>query len=130
MKTETMTTQTHRVDHELIQAAALSQDSLSGRQPHHGGRRSRPRRPHHHRDERLPLHGRALCRAGCRRGRGFLLRHGLALAIEPVLMAGGRNDYRTDPDGWTLRTIDGSRAAHIEHTVAITEDGPRILTLP
>lgn len=46
-----------------------------------------------------------------------------------MLMAGGRDDYRTDPDGWTLRTIDGSRAAHIEHTIAITQDGPRILTL-
>lgn len=42
----------------------------------------------------------------------------------------GQSEYRTDPDGWTLRTIDGSRAAHVEHTIAITEDGPRILTLP
>lgn len=65
-----------------------------------------------------------------RPGRGFALRHGLTLAVEPMLMAGGRNEYRTDADGWTLRTIDGSRAAHIEHTIAITEDGPRILTLP
>lgn len=62
--------------------------------------------------------------------RGFPLRHGLVLAIEPMLMTGGRDDYRTASDGWTLRTADGSRAAHIEHTVAITEDGPRILTLP
>ncbi|MEU1308136.1 type I methionyl aminopeptidase [Streptomyces cinnamoneus] len=62
--------------------------------------------------------------------RGFRLQHGLVLAIEPMLMAGGRDDYRVDPDGWTLRTADGSRAAHIEHTVAITDDGPRILTLP
>jgi methionyl aminopeptidase len=77
---------------------------------------------HMHEDPHVPNHGRP--------GRGFPLRHGLALAIEPMLMAGGRNEYRTDPDGWTLRTIDGSRAAHIEHTVAITEDGPRILTLP
>ncbi|MCA6096176.1 type I methionyl aminopeptidase [Streptomyces sp. SCA3-4] len=61
--------------------------------------------------------------------RGFRLQHGLVLAIEPMLMAGGRDDYRVDPDGWTLRTVDGSRAAHVEHTVAITEDGPRILTL-
>lgn len=65
-----------------------------------------------------------------RPGRGFPLRHGLTLAIEPMLMASGRDEYRTDPDGWTLRTIDGSRAAHIEHTIAITDDGPRILTLP
>ncbi|MER7818918.1 type I methionyl aminopeptidase [Streptomyces sp. NPDC096153] len=75
-----------------------------------------------HEDPHVPNRGRP--------GRGFPLRHGLALALEPMLMAGGRDDYRTDPDGWTLRTIDGSRAAHIEHTVAITEDGPRILTLP
>ncbi|MDK1472357.1 type I methionyl aminopeptidase [Streptomyces sp. 549] len=65
-----------------------------------------------------------------RPGRGFPLRHGLVLAIEPMLMAGGRDAYRTDPDGWTLRTADGSRAAHIEHTVAVTDSGPRILTLP
>ncbi|MFJ1708783.1 type I methionyl aminopeptidase [Kitasatospora sp. NPDC088346] len=65
-----------------------------------------------------------------RPGRGLPLRHGLTLAIEPMLMAGGRDDHRTDPDGWTLRTIDGSRAAHIEHTIAVTEAGPRILTLP
>ncbi len=63
-------------------------------------------------------------------GRGYRLRHGLVLAIEPMLIAGGRDDYRADPDGWTLRTTDGSRAAHVEHTVAITDDGPRILTLP
>jgi len=43
-------------------------------------------------------------------------------------MAGGSNHYRADPDGWTLRTVDGSRAAHIEHTIAVTEDGPRVLT--
>ncbi|MFJ9695576.1 type I methionyl aminopeptidase [Kitasatospora sp. NPDC101183] len=75
-----------------------------------------------HEDPHVPNHGRP--------GRGYPLRHGLTLAIEPMLMAGGHNSYRTDPDGWTLRTTDGSRAAHIEHTVAITEDGPRILTLP
>ncbi|MFC6593641.1 type I methionyl aminopeptidase [Kitasatospora paranensis] len=75
-----------------------------------------------HEDPHVPNHGRP--------GRGFPLRHGLTLAIEPMLMAGGHNDYRTDPDGWTLRTTDGSRAAHIEHTVAVTADGPRILTLP
>ncbi|MFV8133021.1 type I methionyl aminopeptidase [Streptomyces syringium] len=75
-----------------------------------------------HEDPSVPNHGRPR--------RGYPLRHGLVLAIEPMLMAGGRNDYRTAPDGWTLRTTDGTRAAHIEHTVAITEDGPRILTLP
>jgi methionyl aminopeptidase len=75
-----------------------------------------------HEDPHVPNRGRP--------GRGFPLRHGLVLAIEPMLMAGGRNTYRTGADGWTLRTTDGSRAAHIEHTVAITDQGPRILTLP
>ncbi|MEV5239154.1 type I methionyl aminopeptidase [Streptomyces cinnamoneus] len=75
-----------------------------------------------HEDPHVPNTGRPR--------RGFRLQHGLVLAIEPMLMAGGRDDYRVDPDGWTLRTVDGSRAAHVEHTVAVTEDGPRILTLP
>ncbi|MEU4131651.1 type I methionyl aminopeptidase [Streptomyces wuyuanensis] len=75
-----------------------------------------------HEDPHVPNRGRP--------GRGFPLRHGLVLAIEPMLMAGGKDTYRTDADGWTLRTTDGSRAAHIEHTVAITDQGPRILTLP
>ncbi|MFB4194355.1 type I methionyl aminopeptidase [Streptomyces carpaticus] len=75
-----------------------------------------------HEDPHVPNRGRP--------GRGFPLRHGLVLAIEPMLMAGGRNEYRTGADGWTLLTTDGSRAAHFEHTVAITEEGPRILTLP
>lgn len=75
-----------------------------------------------HEDPHVPNQGRP--------GRGFPLRHGLTLAIEPMLMAGGRDDYRTGGDGWTLHTIDGSRAAHIEHTIAVTEEGPRIMTLP
>ncbi|NUT93676.1 MAG: type I methionyl aminopeptidase [Saccharothrix sp.] len=65
-----------------------------------------------------------------RPGRGMTLRAGVALAIEPMVHAGGRDAYTTDPDGWSLRTIDGSRAAHVEHTVAITESGPRVLTAP
>ncbi|MFE9355997.1 type I methionyl aminopeptidase [Streptomyces olivaceoviridis] len=75
-----------------------------------------------HEDPHVPNRGRP--------GRGFPLRHGLVLAIEPMLMAGGHDTYRTDTDGWTLRTTDGSRAAHFEHTVAITDQGPRVLTLP
>ncbi|WP_437024898.1 type I methionyl aminopeptidase [Streptomyces sp. enrichment culture] len=63
-----------------------------------------------------------------RPGRGLRLRAGLVLAIEPMVIGGGTDGYRADPDGWTLRTEDGSRAAHAEHTVAVTEDGPRILT--
>jgi methionyl aminopeptidase len=63
-------------------------------------------------------------------GRGLKLAPGLVIAIEPWFMAGGEDSYRVDPDGWTLRSGDGSRAAHVEHTVAITADGPRILTAP
>ncbi|WP_263166621.1 type I methionyl aminopeptidase [Streptomyces sp. SCSIO ZS0520] len=73
-----------------------------------------------HEDPHVPNQGRP--------GRGFPLRHGLTLAIEPMLMSGGTNAYRTAPDGWTLHTTDGSRAAHIEHTIAVTDNGPRILT--
>lgn len=64
-----------------------------------------------------------------RPGRGLELRPGLVIALEPMLTAGG-DGYRPDPDGWTLRTADGSRAAHAEHTVAVTADGPRVLTRP
>jgi methionyl aminopeptidase len=63
-------------------------------------------------------------------GRGLRLKPGLVIAIEPMFMAGGRTDYRIDDDGWTVRTSDGSRAAHWEHTIAITAEGPRILTAP
>ena len=63
-----------------------------------------------------------------RRGKGMILQPGLVIAIEPMLQGGGRDDYRHDADGWTLRTADGSRAAHAEHTIAVTADGPRILT--
>lgn len=73
-----------------------------------------------HEDPGVPNEGRP--------GRGMPLRHGMVLAIEPMLIGGGGDDYHPDRDGWTLRTNDGSRAAHAEHTVAITNDGPRILT--
>jgi methionyl aminopeptidase len=63
-----------------------------------------------------------------RRGRGLRLSPGLVIAIEPWFMAGGHDEYRVDLDGWTLRTGDGSRAAHVEHTVAVTKAGPVILT--
>jgi len=63
-------------------------------------------------------------------GRGVPLRAGLVIAIEPWFLAGGNDDYRVDAGGWTLRSADGSRAAHVEHTVAVADDGPRILTLP
>ena len=64
-----------------------------------------------------------------RPGRGLRLREGLVLAIEPMFNEGG-GAYTVKPDGWALVTLDGSRSAHFEHTVAITADGPRILTLP
>jgi methionyl aminopeptidase len=63
-----------------------------------------------------------------RPGRGMRLRDGMTIAIEPWFMAGGRDAYRIDDDGWTLRSDDGSRGAHFEHTIAITADGPRVLT--
>jgi methionyl aminopeptidase len=52
---------------------------------------------------------------------------GLTIAIEPMVNAGGPAT-RTLPDKWTIVTVDGSRSAHFEHTVAITEEGPRVLT--
>ena len=73
-----------------------------------------------HEDPFVPNEGRP--------ARGLPLRPGLVLALEPMLLAGGDSDYRTGADGWTLSTADGSRAAHAEHTVAVTEQGPLILT--
>lgn len=65
-----------------------------------------------------------------RPGRGLKLAPGLVIAIEPMLILGGNDDYFHDDDGWTLRSANGRRAAHSEHTVAVTVDGPVILTLP
>ncbi len=73
-----------------------------------------------HEPPSVPNNGRA--------GRGMRLEPGLVIAIEPWFMAGGEDSYYVDRDGWTLRSGDGSRAAHVEHTVAVTADGPRILT--
>ncbi len=61
---------------------------------------------------------------------GIRLRPGLVLAIEPMLHAGGADEFRYHDDGWGVKTADGSLAAHVEHTVAVTDAGPRILTLP
>jgi methionyl aminopeptidase len=62
-----------------------------------------------------------------RRGQGAQLQHGLVIAIEPWFLAGtGR--IMIDPDGWTIRSADGTRGVHVEHTVAITSDGPLVLT--
>ena len=54
---------------------------------------------------------------------------GNVFAIEPMVTAGSA-DTVVDDDGWTVRTADGSLAAHAEHTIAVTEDGPEVLTLP
>ena len=64
-----------------------------------------------------------------RPGRGYELRPGLVLALEPWVMA-DTAELVTDPDGWTLRSATGCRTAHSEHTVAITDDGAEVLTLP
>ncbi len=60
--------------------------------------------------------------------RGMPLREGLVIAIEPMLIEGGDDRHRIHTDGWTVLTADGSRAAHAEHTLAITADGPVVLT--
>ncbi len=75
-----------------------------------------------HESPSVPNEGRA--------GKGLKLSPGLVIAIEPWFMAGGQDGYRLDDDGWTLRTGDGSMAAHVEHTVAVTAAGPVILTAP
>jgi len=60
-------------------------------------------------------------------GRGLVLSEGMTFAIEPMITAGGP-EVQLEDDGWSIRTADGSLAAHFEHTIAITLDGPRILT--
>ncbi|MBT8461929.1 MAG: type I methionyl aminopeptidase, partial [Gemmatimonadetes bacterium] len=61
------------------------------------------------------------------RGQGATLEEGLVIAIEPMVNV-GRRYIRTLPDGWTVVTADGSLSAHFEHTVAVTREGPRVLT--
>ena len=74
-----------------------------------------------HEDPHIPNEGRA--------GRGRRLTPGLVIAIEPWFLAGGEDRYYIDQDGWTIRSGDGSRAAHAEHTIAVTAAGPQVLTL-
>ena len=62
-------------------------------------------------------------------GRGRTLEAGMVLAVEPMVVAGDPAVMELD-DGWTLVTVDGSRAVHWEHSIAVTDDGPQILTLP
>jgi methionyl aminopeptidase len=72
-----------------------------------------------HMDPPVPNYGRP--------GRGPLLQAGMALAVEPMLVLGGRDTRQLD-DGWTVVSADGGPAAHFEHTVAITDEGPWVLT--
>jgi methionyl aminopeptidase len=72
-----------------------------------------------HGDPHVPNNGRP--------GRGYPLKPGLVIAIEPWFLQTTDQLY-TDADGWTLRSGDGSRGAHMEHTIAITRDGPLVLT--
>ena len=74
-----------------------------------------------HEEPQVPNYGPA--------GRGFKLREGIVLAIEPMVNAGGPETEVLD-DGWTVVTRDGRRSAHFEHTIAVTEAGPEVLTLP
>jgi methionyl aminopeptidase len=74
-----------------------------------------------HQDPHVPNTGRP--------GRGYKLRPGLLLALEPWIMV-DTAQLVTDADGWTLRSATGCRTAHSEHTIAITRDGAEILTLP
>jgi methionyl aminopeptidase len=74
---------------------------------------------YYHEDPHIPNFGEP--------GRGPRLSEGMTIAIEPMITA-GRPEVHVDDDGWTIRTSDSSMSAHFEHTVAITADGPRILT--
>lgn len=72
-----------------------------------------------HEEPQVPNHGSA--------GKGIKLRKGMAICIEPMFNL-GRPGTRIRDDGWTVATEDGSLSAHFEHTVALTEDGPKVLT--
>lgn len=72
-----------------------------------------------HEDPHVPNRGKP--------GRGLLLAPGMTLALEPW-WGRGTHQLVVDADGWTLRSADGSNTAHSEHTIAVTEDGPRVLT--
>jgi len=74
-----------------------------------------------HEDPQVPNYGPA--------GRGLALKAGHVLAIEPMVNAGKAGTEVLD-DGWTVITRDGKRSAHFEHTIAVTDHGPEVLTLP
>lgn len=74
-----------------------------------------------HEDPQVPNYGKA--------GRGPELKPGLVIAVEPMVNAGGW-ETRVLDDDWTVVTADGSLSAHFEHTIALTDDGPEVLTWP
>ena len=74
-----------------------------------------------HEEPQVPNYGRP--------GKGMKLRQGMAICIEPMFNLGGA-ETRVDPDGWTVRTLDGSVSAHWEHTVCLTPDGVVVTTVP
>jgi methionyl aminopeptidase len=73
-----------------------------------------------HEEPQIPNYGKA--------NHGYKLRAGMCIAIEPMINAGVKEVY-TAKDGWTILTKDGKASAHFEHTIAITEDGPKILSV-
>lgn len=72
-----------------------------------------------HEDPQVPNYGQP--------GTGKKLKPGWVLAVEPMINL-GNYDVKTDSDGWTVRTVDGQPSSHYEHTIAVTEDGPVVLT--
>ena len=74
-----------------------------------------------HEEPQIPNYGPA--------GRGIKLRVGHVFAVEPMVNLGGPGTVLMD-DGWTVKTADGSLSAHFEHTIAVTDDGPEVLTVP
>jgi methionyl aminopeptidase len=74
-----------------------------------------------HEEPQVPNYGR--------RGTGLLIEPGMCFAIEPMFNLGGDEVFVED-DGWTVRTADGGLSAHFENTIAVTEGGPNVLTVP
>ena len=73
-----------------------------------------------HEEPQIPNYGKA--------NQGYKLKSGMCIAIEPMINSGSREVF-TSSDGWTILTKDGEPSAHFEHTIAITEEGPRILSI-
>jgi methionyl aminopeptidase len=73
-----------------------------------------------HEDPQVPNYGRP--------GSGMLIEAGMCFAIEPMFNL-GTDDVYVEDDGWTVRTADGARSAHFENTIAVTADGPDVLTV-